>query len=207
MLLRIRVATGCPRSGIIKNKGMDILTGFDRINNLSREDLIELVDRDLSALLARGSDDMQRLQSELEVAPKDPTLWFDMGVAANQAGLQYGMLAAERARLSNPDVEEIEYDDSGAMPLFRKAIDCFEQVLALEPEYYGVRTQMGTVQANMHRLDEAVATLRRALEDDDEDFSAAYYLACAYRDLGDEELAEKYFRRAEELNEEGVGEA
>lgn len=186
---------------------MDILTGFDRINNFSREGLIELVDRDLSALLAQGSDDMQRLQGELDATPKDPTLWFEMGVAANQAGLQYGMLAAERARLSNPDVEEIEYDDSGAMPLFQKAIDCFEQVLALEPEYYGVRTQIGTVQANMHHLDEAVVTLQRALEDDDEDFSAAYYLACAYRDLGEEELAEKYFRRAEELNEEVGGEA
>lgn len=194
--------------------------------------MMEVIESQMARLLSEGNADMARLQKEVEHDPTDPTMWFDLGVATNQAGLQYGGLLVEKAKFENAAPEEpkageaapeekaecpscseqgccsaqaeepIMVDLTPAMPLFERSIECFTKVLELEPDYYGCYTQMGTVYANMQRLDKAVECFTKALEDDDEDFSAVYYLACAYRDLGNAEQAEKLFKRAEELSAE-----
>ena len=54
----------------------------------------------------------------------------------------------------------------------------------------------------MQRFKEAEQCYLKALEEDEEDFSAAYYLGCTYQEMGDEERSKKYFALAKELNEE-----
>lgn len=205
---------------------------MDILKELDTTSMMDVIESQLARLLSEGNADMARLQKEVEHDPKDPMMWFDLGVATNQAGLQYGALLVEKAKLESPLPEESEEDDvpsdektecspcshqdgcpaqaeeaievdlAPAMPLFERSVECFKKVLELEPDYYGCYTQMGTVYANMKRLDEAVECFKKALEDDDEDFSAVYFLACAYRDLGNTELAEQLFKRAEELSAE-----
>ena len=58
----------------------------------------------------------------------------------------------------------------------------------------------------MHRYEEAEQCYLKALEEDEEDFSAAYYLGCTYRDMGDEERASRYFALADQLNPDSTGE-
>jgi tetratricopeptide (TPR) repeat protein len=54
----------------------------------------------------------------------------------------------------------------------------------------------------MHNYPLAEQCYLQALRDDDEDFSAAYYLGITYRNMGDETLAEKYLALANQLNPE-----
>ena len=70
----------------------------------------------------------------------------------------------------------------------------------MEPDYYGVQTQRGIIYGNLHRMEEAERCYLQALQDDEEDFSAAYYLGLTYRDMGNEEMAKKYLSLAKELN-------
>lgn len=209
---------------------------MDILKELDATSMVEVLEGQMARLLSVGNADMERLQKEVEHDPKDPTMWFDLGVAVNQAGLQYGALLIEKTKLELAALEETEegesaceeqaecptcagqgcgaaqgeeevtitVDNSAAMPLFERSVECFKKVLELEPEYYGCHTQMGTVYANMQRLEEAVVCFQKALEEDDEDFSAVYYLACAYRDLDNAEQAEALFKRAEELSAEGI---
>lgn len=208
---------------------------MDILKELDTTSMMEVIESQMARLLSEGNADMARLQKEVEHDPKDPTMWFDLGVATNQAGLQYGSLLVEKAKFERAALEETEEEEAAteekaecpscaeqgcctaqaeeaivvdltaAMPLFERSVECFKKVLELEPDYYGCHTQMGTVYANMRRLDEAVECFQKALEEDDEDFSAAYYLACAYRDLGNVEQAEQLFKRAEELSAEEEG--
>lgn len=205
---------------------------MDILKELDTTSMTDVIESQMTRLLSEGNADMARLQKEVEHDPTDPTMWFDLGVATNQAGLQYGSLLVEKAKFERVALEEPEeseaapeevvecpscseqgccasqaeepimVDISAAMPLFERSIECFTKVLELEPDYYGCHTQMGTVYANMQRLDEAVDCFKKALDEDDEDFSAVYYLACAYRDLGNTEQAEPLFKRAEELSAE-----
>lgn len=199
---------------------------MDILKELDTTSMTEVIESQMAHLLSEGNADMARLQKEVEHDPKDPTMWFDLGVATGQAGLQYGALLVEKARLERAalaepeaeggeecpscaeqgccaspaeDDEAIEVDNSAAMVLFERAAECFKKVLELEPEYYGCHTQLGTVYANMKRLDEALECFKKALEEDEEDFSAAYYMARVYRDLGDAEQAEKFLKLSEEL--------
>ena len=52
----------------------------------------------------------------------------------------------------------------------------------------------------MHDLENAERCYLKALEDDDEDFTAAYYLSQVYSEMGKTDLAEKYQRISDELN-------
>ncbi len=164
----------------------------------------------MEQLYENGNSDVQRLEKELERMPDDAELWFELGLAHNQTGLQYLELAFQKADLeyleTHPEAEEepesIEVNAPQALAMFEGALKAFDKVLQLMPEYYGVQCQRGIALANMQRYEEAEQCYLKALEEDEEDFSAAYYLACTYRDMGDEDRAKKYFALAEELNEE-----
>ena len=175
---------------------------------LDRPTMIKMLEERMKNLYEHGNDDVQRLKKELERAPDDAELWFESGLAHNQSGLQYLDMAVEKARLedfeAHPEAEEeperLNVDAPQAWSIFNAALSAFDKVLELMPEYYGVQCQRGVTLANMQQYEEAVKCYLKALEEDEEDFSAAYYLACAYRDMGDEEQAERYFALAKELN-------
>ena len=172
----------------------------DIINHMTPEGMIQIIDRQIEKLDTVGSDDMIRLRKHLEHDDSDPTLWFDLGIALNQAAMQRDYLVVDREQLLHPGSVEIEVDGSGSTHLLEEALTVFHKVLEMEPDYYGVYTQMGIVYSNLHRYDDAEQCYLHALKDDDEDFSAAYYLGLTYRDKGDEALAEKYLALARELN-------
>lgn len=172
----------------------------DIINNLTPEGMIQIIDRQIEKLDTVGSDDMIRLRKHLEHDASDPTMWFDLGIALNQAAMQRDYLEVDRAQLLNPGAEEMDVDGSGSTHLLEEALSVFRKVLEMEPDYYGVHTQMGIVYSNLHRFDEAEQCYLQALKEDEEDFSAAYYLGLTYRDKGDETLAQKYLTLAHELN-------
>ena len=54
--------------------------------------------------------------------------------------------------------------------------------------------------ANLRDLPHAEECYLKAMEEDDEDFTAAFYLSQVYHDMGKEDLAEKYQKIADELN-------
>lgn len=175
---------------------------------LDRATLIKMLAARMEELRQQGSSDIRHLLAELERLPKEAELWFELGVAYNQAGLQYLDFAMEKARMEHseshpdeePDEEDLHVDEASAAAIFEKAVKAFGRVLELSPDYYGVQCQRGIVYGNMHRLQEAVECYFKALEEDEEDFSAAYYLACTYRDMGDDEKAAQYFALARRLN-------
>ena len=176
---------------------------------LDRKNMLAMVSNQMKRLEGNGNADVQRLEKELQRTPKDAEVWFDLGLAYGQSALTYIDLAFEYARLeyvdSHPDLGpddpvDISVEVPAAKGLFDKALDALNHVLGIDPEYYGLWTQIGTIYANMNRHQEAADAFLKALEDDPEDFSAAYYLACAYRDLGNEEQAQHYFSIAHELN-------
>lgn len=179
-----------------------------KMDLLDRPTMIKMLEGRMRHLCEQGSDDVQRLDKELERAPGDAELWFESGLAHNQSGLQYLDMAFEKARLeyfeAHPEAEEepehLDVDAPQAWAMFNAALAAFDKVLELEPEYYGVQCQRGVALGNMQRYEEAEQCYLKALEEDEEDFSAAYYLACTYRDMGDEERAAKYFALAQELN-------
>ena len=176
--------------------------------------MIKMLEEQMEHLYERGNADVQRIGRELGRVPDDAELWFELGLAHNQTGLQYLDMAFEKARLeyyeanseAEADPENLNVDAPKAWAMFNGALQAFDKVLELMPEYYGVQCQRGIALANMHQYEEAEQCYLKALEEDEEDFSAAYYLACTYRDMGDEERAARYFALAKELNPgEGSG--
>lgn len=170
---------------------------------MTAENMVKVIDRQLKKLDTVGSNDMMRLRRDLEQHADDASLWFELGIAINQAAMHRDYLLVEHERLLHPDQEKVNVDCSSSVAVFEEALNCFNKVQELDPDFYGVWTQKGTVYGNLQRLDEAEQCYLKALQDDDEDFSAAYYLGCTYRDKGDEELAERYFALAHELNPDG----
>lgn len=179
---------------------------------LDRPTMIKMLEGRMEQLVEQGNADVQRLVKELERVPDDVELWFELGLAHNQAGLQYLDMAVEKAQLeyleTHGDAEEeaemdMKVDVSEAKGLFEKALADFDKVLEMMPEYYGVQCQRGIALGNMQRYEEAEQCYLKALEEDEEDYAAAYYLGCTYRDMGDEEKSAKYLALAEELNSAG----
>ena len=177
---------------------------------LDRPTMIKMLSERMEQLYEKGNADVQRLNRELERTPDDAEMWFELGLAHNQTGLQYLELAFEKAKLeyleAHPDAEEepesLEVNAPQALAMFEGALKAFDKVVELMPEYYGVQCQRGIALANMQRFEEAEQCYLKALVEDEEDFSAAYYLGCTYHELGDEERSKKYFALAEKLNED-----
>ncbi len=186
---------------------------MDIFNQLTPEAMAEAMTKRMEQLLANGSDDVTRLRKELEKTPDDAEMWFELGLAYNQAGLQYEDMAVRLAELQYDMEHEGEpLPESGeevtlhvnvtaVRPLYEESLKAFDKVAELEPDYYGVACQKGIVYGNMHDLENAEACYLQALKDDDEDFTAAYYLSIVYGDMGKADLAEEYACLAEKLND------
>lgn len=183
-------------------------------NTPSPEEFVAAIERQLAHIANSGSGDVIRLRKEVQRTPEDPEQWFELGIALNQAGLQYRDLALQLAdfhyRQEHPEIDDqpsdqpytLQIDDADAMDLFGQALDALDHVERLSPDYYGLQCQKGMIHGNMHNYPLAEQCYLQALRDDDEDFSAAYYLGITYRNMGDETLAEKYLALANQLNPE-----
>ena len=162
---------------------------------LDRPTMIKMLDERMEQLYQNGNADVQRLKKEIERMPDDAELWFELGLAHNQAGLQYIDMAFEKAALeyyeANPEAEgepeHLTVEVPKAMEMFTSALQVFDKVLIA----FG----------NMHRYEEAEQCYLKALEEDEEDFTAASYLSMVYRDMGKDDLADKYQKLSEELND------
>ena len=170
------------------------------------------IEQQMKLLASEGSKDVARLRKELEASPKDAELWFELGVALNQAGLQYDEMAVRLAELrygiENPDdgmgepqeVVPLNVDVEEGNKLYNSALAAFDRVLELQPDYYGVACQRGIVYGNLQDYARAEECYLQALKEDEEDFTAASYLSMVYRDLGKDDLADKYLKLSEELS-------
>ena len=177
------------------------------IFNMTPEAMAEAITRQMEQMLSTGTDEVVRLRKELEKTPQDAEVWFDLGLSLNQAGLQYEGLAVRLAEmgLGQEETEEgeetpIQEDVTPCLGFYKEALSAFDRVRELSPDYYGVECQRGLVYANLRDLPHAEECYLKALEEDDEDFTAAFYLSQVYHDMGKEDLAEKYQKIADELN-------
>lgn len=186
---------------------------MDIFNTLTPEALVDAIAKQMQQLIATGGDDVVRLRKELEKTPNDIETWFNLGLALNQAGLQYEDLAVRLAELRfSPDFQDENMMPEEEMPLLKvevsegnvlytEALQAFDHVLELDPDYYGVACQKGVVYGNLQDYENAEKCYLKALQDDEEDFSAAYYLSLTYRDMGKDDLADKYLQLADQLND------
>ena len=186
---------------------------MDIFNTLTPEALADAIAKQMQQLVATGGDDVVRLRKELEKTPNDIETWFNLGLALNQAGLQYEDLAVRLAELRfSQDFQDENMMPEEEMPLLKvevsegnvlytEALQAFDHVLELDPDYYGVACQKGVVYGNLQDYENAEKYYLKALQDDEEDFSAAYYLSLTYRDMGKDDLADKYLQLADQLND------
>lgn len=170
------------------------------------------IEQQIKVLAANGGPDVVRLQNEVKASPKDAELWFELGVALNQAGLQYDDLAARLVELrysmefpdegleDAPEVIPPKVDVSEGNRLYTYALEAFDRVLEIQPDYYGVACQRGIVYGNLQDYVRAEECYLQALKEDEEDFTAASYLSMVYRDLGKDDLADKYLKMSEDLS-------
>lgn len=177
------------------------------IFNMTPEAMAEAITRQMEQMLSTGTDEVVRLKKELEKSPQDAEVWFDLGLSLNQAGLQYEGLAVRLAEMRHEpeNAEEgeettIQVDVTPCVGFYKDALAAFDRVRELAPDYYGVECQRGLVYANLRDLPHAEECYLKALEEDEEDFTAAYYLSQVYRDMGKDDLAEKYQKLADDLN-------
>ena len=185
---------------------------MDIFKTLTPEAMETALQRQLEQITAQGSDEVVRLRKELEKTPDDAELWFELGISLNQSALHYEELAVRKAEMqydrehgdeSQPGDAEgvtIRVDISAVRPVYQQSLEAFDKVLELNPDYYGVACQKGVVYGNMHDLENAERCYLQALEDDDEDFTAAYYLSQVYAEMGKTELAAKYQQMSDDLN-------
>lgn len=185
---------------------------MDIFNPLTPEAMAVAIEQQMKVLAANGGPDVVRLQNEVKASPKDAELWFELGVALNQAGLQYDDLAARLVELrygmefpdegleDTPEVIPPKVDVSVGNKLYTYALEAFDRVLEIQPDYYGVACQRGIVYGNLQDYVRAEECYLQALKEDEEDFTAASYLSMVYRDLGKDDLADKYLKMSEDLS-------
>ena len=83
---------------------------------------------------------------------------------------------------------------------FQTAINEFQIVLKLSPEYTLANYYLGLSYTRTGEWDQAIASFRRTLKLDATNFSAAYNLGAAYLKKGNVEDAEGAFRKSVEIN-------
>lgn len=175
---------------------------------LKETDMIAVLEREMASLCEGKSKENQRIIRVAEGDENDPSAWFDMGMGDIDKALRYEDLAFECARLKyfqeHPEAEEatLNVEVPELADFYNNALACFDHVLQLDPEYYGIHCQRGICYANMHDNEHAEAAFLQALKDDDEDSNAAYNLALLYEDWGKDDKAAEYFTLAQKLQDE-----
>lgn len=170
--------------------------------------MIAVLEKEMAAIRNNNSTESQRIIRVAEGNGKDPSAWFDLGMNDIDEAIRYEDLAIDRARLQylqeHPEAEEatLNVEIPELADFYHHALECFDHVLRLDPEYYGVNCQRGICYANMRDNEKAEAAFLQAMKDDDQDVNAAYNLAQLYQDWGKEDKAAEYFALAQKLQEE-----
>lgn len=181
------------------------------LDKLKETDMIAVIEREMTGLLDGRSLENKRLERVSAANENDPEAWFELGMNVIDEALRYEDLALEKARLQyqqeHPElVEDVDVTINTDIPelytFYAHALMCFDKVLELDSEYYGVQCQRGVCFANMHEFEKAESAFLQALKDDDEDANAAFNLALLYQDNGKEDKSAEYFALAQDLQGE-----
>ncbi|MGI9483594.1 MAG: tetratricopeptide repeat protein [Hyphomicrobiales bacterium] len=87
---------------------------------------------------------------------------------------------------------------------YAEAVECFQQVLEIDPKHLGSLVNMGGLLTTLGRAKEAIDPLRKALKIDRDIFPARYNLARALKMTGDLDQAAREANRALSLNPEAA---
>jgi tetratricopeptide (TPR) repeat protein len=122
--------------------------------------------------LARRDVDaaVKRLERAVELAPQFATAWNNLGTIAYQT------------------------------QKYARAEECFREALEQDPEQYEALVNLGGVLVNLHKLEEAWSYNVHAVLARPNDALANSQLGMTYFETGAPELAEKYFRKAMEID-------
>jgi tetratricopeptide (TPR) repeat protein len=122
--------------------------------------------------LARRDIDaaVKRLERAVEIAPQFASAWNNLGTIAYQT------------------------------QKFARAEECFREALAQAPDTYESLVNLGGVLVTLHKLDEAWDYNLHAVLSRPNDALANSQLGMTYFELGNPELAEKYLRKAVDID-------
>lgn len=154
------------------------------------------------ALLAqkRYEEAAAAYRAELEASPRDPALYYGLGVALWELGRYEEAELAQRSALAlQPDSAEAHYELGNALNLmqrYEEAEAAFERATTLRPKFAEAHTNLARVLLDLCRPEEALARCRRALALTPAHWPSHAMLGNALRELGREREAETAFRRA-----------
>lgn len=128
--------------------------------------------RDAETALSRRDAESARkhFEAAVSIAPRFATAWNNLGTIAYQAGQ------------------------------FEGAAECFQKALAADPTAYEPLVNLGGVLINLNRFEEARKYNQHAVLLRERDALANSQLGLTYFELGDDSSAEKYLRRASEID-------
>lgn len=150
----------------------------------------------------RNSDAVAELQKAIEIDPRHVGAHFNLAAAAARAGLQplaaaeqkeYALLSG-RNKAEAEQTAQVKASSLKAVELlmsedFAGALAEYQKLLQANPGYAPLYNDIGRVQLKLGRRDEAMQSLRRAVELDPRLSEPHYLLANLYRDKGDQEAA------------------
>ncbi|GAC1474095.1 MAG: hypothetical protein NVSMB9_23840 [Isosphaeraceae bacterium] len=82
---------------------------------------------------------------------------------------------------------------------FDEADVCFRQALDLDPKFYAAWLGLGRLALQRHQPEEAVSSLQQAAKLSPGSYETTYGLSLAYRQLGKDEEARRYQKKADQL--------
>jgi Flp pilus assembly protein TadD len=139
-------------------------------------------------------------RAELDASPRDPALYYGLGIALWELGHYEDAERAQRNALAlQPDSAEAHYELGNALNLqqrYEEAEASFERAIALRPKFAEAHTNLARVLLDLRRPEEAMARSRRALALTPAHWPSHAMLGNALRELGREREAETAFRRA-----------
>jgi Flp pilus assembly protein TadD len=139
-------------------------------------------------------------RAAIDGSPRDPALFFGLGIALWELGRYEEAERAQRAALAlQPDSAEAHYELGNALNLQRRyeeAQTAFERAVALRPKLAEAHTNLARVLLELRRPEEAAARCRRALALTPAHWPSHAVLGNALRELGRAREAETAFRRA-----------
>ena len=147
-------------------------------------------------LAARASEKV------LKVRPDDPANELILGSAYTKLGLYAKALPLITSALNAAGSAEghlIMAQTLLGLHSYQAALDELNQIPQLNPEIPGFHSAYGVAYVGLNRVDEAKHEFKLALASDPNDYQAYYYLGRLARIDGDFAQADKYLRRADEL--------
>lgn len=154
------------------------------------------------ALLAlkRYEEAAAAYRTEMEASPRDPALYYGLGIALWELGRYEEAERAQRGALAlQPDSAEAHYELGNALNLmqrYEEAEAAFERATVLRPKFAEAHTNLARVLLDLRRPEEAMTRSRRALALTPAHWPSHAMLGNALRELGRERDAETAFRRA-----------